>query len=284
MGYKQKSIFHRFFNSLNIYICISIASTMSIFLFFYFSGNLQKSNLIIDDITPVISKYKFQDGKENDCNNTAKELSLKLQKTASLVPMQLLCKLKEINAIAFIGSTASGKTVIVNAIRDKFEDISIPKRFITRKPRLNDDTTENSYVSHEEFKNLVKNGTIDLNWQRQMEGTRVESYGFAKASPNHLVVYSANNAFAKSVLKDRNDILIIGVYAPDDVRAERLAKRSPDMSTAERKFRLGESSDIIVPYSHILVKNYDQNEERALKEIVELVKLIQSTHFNKDRG
>ena len=91
---------------------------------------------------------------------------------------------------------------MVDAVRAAIEQnddlkkmFSIPKRVITRPPRLHDNLVENSFVgSREEFDAKVQDGSITTRWERKMEGDRIEKYGFEKSEDGHIPIFSANNA------------------------------------------------------------------------------------------
>jgi ribose 1,5-bisphosphokinase PhnN len=147
-----------------------------------------------------------------------------------------LDSLLNIRKIVVVGSSGTGKTTVVNAVRD-VDGVYVPKRSLTRPPRENDDLVENGHVTPERFSELVEAGEIAVYWTRKMEGDRTERYGFVPTSPDDgvVTVFSGNNALynnrvsinPEGVLDD--DTVWVGVYASVDTLVARLKARSPEM-------------------------------------------------------
>lgn len=198
----------------------------------------------------------------------------------------------QIESVAIVGSTCAGKSVVVDAIRQSYLAmqgiIEIPKRYITRSQRGNDNIVENEFVTAEEFQAKVESGDIGLHWVRKMEGDRKERYGFHQPTQDVLPVYSGNNALYNNPDSVRpegilRNSLMVGIYAPDDVRRDRLVSRSPDLlrdRPDEVEYRLGDSSENMLPHIDILVNNYGQNEEISKIEIMRLIERIACVRRN----
>ncbi len=118
-----------------------------------------------------------------------------------------------------------------------------------------------------------------------MEGDREERYGFHCTPSNRLAVYSGNNALYDNLdsIEPRRALqntLMLGIYAPDDVRAARLQYRSPDLFTDhpdEVAYRLQDSSDNMLPYIHVVVNNHGELEPNVPTEVIRLIELIAQT-------
>lgn len=168
------------------------------------------------------------------------------------------------NAIVIIGSTCSGKTTLVQALRDAaLAGVDIPRRFVTRAPRPDDIADEAAALTDQ---------PICLHWTRTLAG-RTERYAFAPPAPGTLPVYSANNAIVANVQPAGalDDALIVGVFAPDDVRERRLRARSPELCRErpdEARARLAEP---MLANCHVVIKNHGEYEARARQEVVDLV-------------
>ena len=186
-----------------------------------------------------------------------------------------------IRGVVIVGSTCSGKSTLVDAIRESSLDVVVPKRVITRPQRQKDNVIENTFRSKEELNNMVKSREIGLHWTRKMEGSREEKYGFLAADPSKFIIYSGNNALYNnkdsarptSIFKDH---LYVGIYAPDDLRQKRLLDRSPDMSEAEMLYRLNDSSENILPHCHLIVKNFDEFECQSRDDLLILIENLQT--------
>lgn len=185
------------------------------------------------------------------------------------------------DGIAIIGSTCSGKTTLVNAVRKTQDNsIHIPKRYITRSQRLGDDLIENSFVNHDEFYKLVDLKKLEVYWERDLGGKKNELYAFETLDENKIFILSANNAFAKSKLEWINktpNIIFIGINAEDMVREMRFNVRSPDVimnKPKESRIRIGDKSESIRSFSHIIVNNGIANEQVAITEFISIIKDI----------
>jgi ribose 1,5-bisphosphokinase PhnN len=168
-------------------------------------------------------------------------------------------------AIVIVGSTCSGKTTLVQAIRDAALDgVDIPRRYVTRAPRPSDIA--------EEAGQLTAETEYFLHWTRTLAG-HTERYAFARPTLGKLAVYSANNAILDNVRPEGAlaGALIIGVVAPDDVRAQRLHVRSPELCRdrpEEARARLAERMPANV---HRVIENHGDHERRARQELLEIV-------------
>lgn len=198
-------------------------------------------------------------------------------------------KLGKISNIIFVGSSLSGKTTLVDALRTamKTDDaldtaFQVPKRVITRPQRANDNLVENQFVTADEFEALVQSGEIGMHWIRKMEEGREERYGFLGIDKHRVPVFSGNNAIVdnkESVVPSDllEKSLIVAIYCPDDVRDERMQQRSPDLvreKPQEVSYRLSDRSINMYPEAHVVVKNFGRYQERTREDIVSLFSLI----------
>lgn len=215
---------------------------------------------------------------------------LKLTKLNSVKPIpENLSRLREIDAVFIVGSSFTGKSTLVDILRQaiadnpqEFTSIFIPKRVITRPQRQNDNLVENSFVDIEQFTDMISRGEIDMHWVRNMERNRTERYGFLQAPVGTLPIYSANNAivnnsgsFSPQELLVKS--LIIDIYAPENIRRERLIHRSPDLihqKPEEVAYRLSDKAVNMYSGAHIIVRNFGRFQEDSKSDIVNLVRLI----------
>lgn len=73
--------------------------------------------------------------------------------------------LTNIDSVAIVGSTCSGKSTIVDAIRCAVELrglVDVPMRYITRPKRGKNNTVENTHLNGDEFQAKVDAGEIGL--------------------------------------------------------------------------------------------------------------------------
>lgn len=189
-----------------------------------------------------------------------------------------------IACVVVIGSSCAGKSTLVDAVRVSdvvsSQRVCVPQRLITRAARIGDNLVENAYVSEAELDAQIRAGTIELHWLRQL-GARTVRYAFRRPLEGALPVYAANNA----IMMDAAELqpagalahaLIVGIHAPDDVRASRLQHRSPDLWTQpdEVAHRLRDEPDRALNDAHLVIENHGAGEAHAAAALVEIVRAL----------
>lgn len=152
----------------------------------------------------------------------------------------------QVKSVFVVGSSASGKTTLVNGLRSPAyrHRVVVPRRFVTRTGRRDDDPSENLHLSHTRFQSRVDAGEIHPYWHRTLEHGRTERYGFESIDKtNHrLRVYSANNALLRDINASVREVLetaiLIIVTTRHATREARLSAK--DMPEDERTVRLGD--------------------------------------------
>jgi len=162
----------------------------------------------------------------------------------------ILYGIDHVESVAVIGSSCAGKSRLVDELRKgrlaKQGAIDISPRFTTRRQRENDNTVENVFLTDDEFDAKKKSGHIDLTWERHLP-SGVVRYGFAPRKPDaELAVYPANNAFYyRGTERQCEGMIFMEVMAPYQVRADRLAARSPDLTPLEIESRLADHTYLV---------------------------------------
>lgn len=189
-----------------------------------------------------------------------------------------------IACVVVIGSSCAGKSTLVDAVRVSelvaSQRACVPQRLITRAARIGDNLFENAHVSEAELDAHILAGTIELHWRRQV-GALTVRYAFRRPRMGALPVYAANNA----IMMDAADLqpagalahaLIVGIHAPDDVRASRLQRRSPDLWTQpdEVTHRLRAEPDRALTDAHLVIENHGAGEAHAAASLVEIVRAL----------
>jgi ribose 1,5-bisphosphokinase PhnN len=204
--------------------------------------------------------------------------------TAYIQNKRMIRDLEYVDSVAVVGSSCTGKTRLVDAVRNNKDcidaNIKVPLRFISR-PKRNSDrrTTENCHLARQDFLSKVENGEMQFSWTRNMEGDRTELYGFERVEKANIIVYSSNNAIfnnAESLQpKDKlSNTLILGVYAPEDVIKIRMKEKLQDiakLNPSEITYRLSDKTINIFPYVHIVTHNYHKHEQYAESEFVQFI-------------
>jgi len=190
----------------------------------------------------------------------------------SVVVLEKFRELANIQGVAFVGSSCSGKTAILKSVLTsiaKSPDVVIPKRYITTAPRQEDDPRESCCITAEYFMRKVERGEFFASWAKGST-----AYGFEKTDGTKLPLYFANNDFFRNVDCVRRNILILGIYAPDEIRQQRLLSHSPHTEITEMRELLGEPSMTIVPHVHVILKNFGETEESTLKDVCTLIQSV----------
>lgn len=185
--------------------------------------------------------------------------------------------------VIIVGSSCSGKTTLIDRIRNselcRSGKLSVPLRYTTRTKRQNDSSRENSYISKEVFLKMIEGSQLRFYWKKRFDAFREESFGFADLPAASLPVYSGNNGllynkgsvYPPAIL---GSMLFIGVYAPDEVRKDRLLKRSPDLALTkpeELQYRIEDSSEGMLGKVHLIVNNYGPCMQNSKQDIIGLL-------------
>lgn len=245
--------------------------------------------------------------------------------------------MNHIKYIVFVGSSVCWKSTILDFIRKELVsdswwgqslvhkriDTYIPERFVNRERRESPDEnqntledTENRYCSPGEYNELLKNGKIGVNWEREL-AWKTSQYGFTSFNdiemeqkwmyqmlksisqdcttipvhirdPRSLVLLSWNNAFYSNSHTinwfsedDIKSTLVVGVYAWEDTRIERIQSRSPHMDIIEARARLKDCANNMIPKSHIFVDTTKWWNTPNI-EAYELMRIIADVNMKKN--
>lgn len=155
------------------------------------------------------------------------------------------------------------------------------RRYITRPPRANESNQESVHLDRDAFEVKVASGEIAMSWTRPMHGQHSVRYGFGVVPSGRWPIYSGNNALYRNStsLQPANGLkgaLWIGVFAPLEVRRRRIQERSPDLTEAERSFRLSDRGDDIAKHVHLIVHNHGEGEPAMRDAVRDLVATLSS--------
>lgn len=187
------------------------------------------------------------------------------------------------NSIVIVGPSCSGKTTIVNSLRNSTltssKKFRIPRRITTRPIRENDCKIENQHVNAERFRKLWEAKQIEFFWTRKFGENDPIFYGFEKQELVGIPIYSANNALLlnststtpKNILRKG---MFISINAPKKIRVERFKKRSLDILNQKReesKLRLNDNSHNESKLIHITINNDSKHLNNATKAVEQLL-------------
>ncbi|MHB8155478.1 MAG: hypothetical protein ACYDFR_05455 [Candidatus Omnitrophota bacterium] len=185
-----------------------------------------------------------------------------------------------------VGPSCSGKTTLLNIVREsslcREGKLSVPIRYTTRPKRQNDSPGENSYVSENEFIKMIGASRLGFYWKKRMDASIEAMFGFLSPDSGVLPVYSGNNGllynkesvYPKGIL---DSVLLLGIYAPDKVRKERLFTRSPDLvkdKPEELQYRLMDASQDMLSQVNIVINNYGPYLNNSGRDSLGLLKKI----------
>jgi len=139
-----------------------------------------------------------------------------------------------IESLIVVGSSGTGKTTLVDGLRTPTyrSRVVVPRRFVTRLGRLDDDPNETAHLDQADFQRLVDAKTIHPYWHRTLEHGRRERYGFEMIdeADSRLRVFAANNAFLRdhnaSVLEVLDTAIVVIVQARRETRNARLSAKN----------------------------------------------------------
>jgi ribose 1,5-bisphosphokinase PhnN len=180
--------------------------------------------------------------------------------------------------VVICGPSAAGKTSIVNLVRKSTlrnnGAIVMPRRFVTRPMRENDDLNENVHLDPPAFIAREKSGEMAFTWTRRFSAQRTERYGFEGARDGLVIIYSANNALleqrqSSQVERVLADALIVGVHASPDVRFMRFKSRNPALlnDAEEVRHRFGRDTPL-AKWSHVVIDSEIASTAQLRNEVV----------------
>lgn len=140
-------------------------------------GNLLRGDISEDRSAAVLFRYLHELHSATDpvTENQTLGVGARLLQLLRLIKLnsvklrpENLSRLREIDAVFIVGSSFTGKSTLADILREaiadspqEFTSIFIPKRVITRPQRQNDNLVENSFVTTEEFTDMISLGEIN---------------------------------------------------------------------------------------------------------------------------
>ncbi|MFB6182045.1 MAG: hypothetical protein ABEJ24_04065 [Candidatus Magasanikbacteria bacterium] len=185
--------------------------------------------------------------------------------------------------IYIIGPSCAGKTSSIEYLKSQNDELfNFPLRVITRPKRNYDESNENTFLDKEKFrKKRENNNDFFMSWVRSMEDDRKEYYGFYEDGVRDGVnIFSCNNAILlnNDSIQPRNILekhksLVVALWAPADVRLERIKRRTPEYTGKVKEYRIHEEP-LEGCYDKIDLKldNYDQPIEKTGEELYKIIK------------
>lgn len=176
-------------------------------------------------------------------------------------------------AVVFVGGTCAGKSTLAYHVQSELVDrCEVSRRYTTREPRLGDDAEELTSVGWDEFRLMVADNQFVLSWERPMTDGPPIGYGCLAVSRGRTPLLLAGHGIYTNPRSVRpraalDRALIIGVSAPEEVRATRMSLRSPDVlardpERARALFVHDETA--MLENVDLVVHNHGLDEGRAL--------------------
>jgi ribose 1,5-bisphosphokinase PhnN len=188
-------------------------------------------------------------------------------------------------SVVIVGGTCAGKSTLAHSavadptLANRYE---VARRYSTREPRQGDTTDGMTSIHWDEFNARVANNGFELSWERPVPGNQLIGYGCAITASRMIPILMAGHGIYTNVEsvhpRDALDTaLIIGVYAPTQVRAKRLDLRSPDV--IERDPVLAQAllvhDDAAMANSvDLIVHNYGLYEATSVGDFIHVLTLL----------
>ena len=194
----------------------------------------------------------------------------------SIPDPQRLAALQTVACVVVVGASGTGKSTLVRAVKDSplaapQGPVELVPRFVTRPAREGDAEGENVFLSADAFDALISTDAMAVHWARELAPGRCERYGFARAAEGKLPLYSANNAWPRGALPNA---LLVGVYAPEALRRQRLERRSAQQwrrAPEELAHRMADPAADVQSWVHLVVHNHGPHEATAGQTLIEVV-------------
>lgn len=193
---------------------------------------------------------------------------------------------QHVEGVAIVGGSGAGKTTLLLAAKSSHLQteglVDAVDRYVTRQPRPSDAATGERPVPVGDFLTMQARGLFALSWARPMENGRFEYYGCLRPKVGALPVYSAGSGIYENAASVRpagtfERLLVVGVYAPDEIRGTRLAARSPEIGARrprELAFRLVFDTERMTGASHVVVSNHSNFEAGAPEAFVRFLETL----------
>jgi len=145
----------------------------------------------------------------------------------------------EYKGIIIIGTSGSGKSIVVSKLCEKFDMFQRVQSTTTRKKRIDDEPGAYVYLSKEEFSDLEKEGkfVITSTYRGENYGIKVEDFGEVtqegKVPVMVLTPEAANKLDENLQMKDK--FMIIFLDASDDTLNKRLKKRGENFDAVQKR-------------------------------------------------
>jgi ribose 1,5-bisphosphokinase PhnN len=187
--------------------------------------------------------------------------------------------------VFIVGPSCGGKTSLFHFLKEKLQERhNFPLRVVSRPERPRNDSLENTFLKHPEFKEKRTNNDFFLSWHRIFENDHKEYYAFYTndVSSEKVNIFSANNAlllYPQSHLPlnvlQAHESSFIACTASEETRLRRLKERSPEYSESEVRVRIhGESIEHLLPSCNLVINtNSGTIEENGIQALHFLEKL-----------
>ena len=191
----------------------------------------------------------------------------------TIFPRCSQAKIKNVRFLCIVGSSGAGKSEAVAFLKTLNNNrLEFPVRYTTRRPRLDDDPTENVSVAEDVFCQMLKDGQIFITWLKELPNVGEFNYGISKPDlDDSICVVSGNNSFAKEVKLARS--LVVEIWADEQMRRRRLEARAGKLAPKELEARLKALDSLDPTEVDIRIVNTGSKDDlgESLKELAGLI-------------
>jgi ribose 1,5-bisphosphokinase PhnN len=214
--------------------------------------------------------------------------------SVSVLRAERVAEIRPFSAVVLVGGTCAGKSTLADAVtRDprSASRCALAVRCTTRAARAGDEQDSVRSVTRPEFEDLVRADAFVLSWERPMQdGSRV-GYGCMRTPPPEVPILTAGHGVYTNPASVRPEdaltrALVVGVFAPSEVRAARLRVRSPDVvARGDRHVGtlLAHDDDAMLRNVDIVVDNHGALEDRAVEDFIMTMDILLPTGPERHR-
>lgn len=201
------------------------------------------------------------------------------------VTVQRLDRLRglgEVRAVTFVGGMCAGKSTVAREIATNrlTRDCCVLAARVTTRDRRRGDTTEQvSFLTWHQFEERRRKGDLALSWVRPLVGGGAIGYGCEHVETGRVALQVAGHGIytnSGSVLPAEAlaHSVVVGVYAPDEVRFDRVRCRSPDLAAAQLAVLMQHDDERMFAETDVVVHNFGAVPDRPLQDAVNLTSAL----------
>ena len=209
--------------------------------------------------------------------------------TVEVLQPNKLADFAMLRSLILVGGTCAGKSTLAYAAVTEPKVATrcdVVQRYTTRVSRRGDAAEDLVSIPWPKYFEMIQQELFALSWIRPMPDGQPIGYGCLPPRPGRLPIFMAGHG----IYTNRDSVrppdvlsrsLIVGIHAPQAVRATRLSLRSPDVverGPAAVESLLSHDDEKMAHNVDVIVHNYGPRERQSPPDFIELVKLLTSAN------